>query len=44
MTNQKHHPKLNQINHLGHAGRVQNVSKDDWMAFLVVVQNGFFFH
>jgi hypothetical protein len=28
MTSQKHHPRLGQINHLGHAGCVQNdVSK-----------------
>lgn len=39
MTSQKHHPRLGQINHLGHVGCVQN----DWTTFLAIVQNGFFF-
>jgi hypothetical protein len=42
MTNQKHHPKLSQINHIGHAGCVQNdVSKMIGLLFWWLFKMGF---
>jgi len=39
----KYHPRPGQINHLGHAGHVQNeVSKMTRWLFFMAVQNGFF--